>query len=213
VDKMLERMKRITVRGSWAVMEWTRFADDLVVLIDGHPRQCGLRSVVEQRLRRELAKLRLEVNEDKTRRVDLTQGQCFAFLGFLFRRIRSRQGRWMPLRIPQIKKRTALLRKLKLIFRRFVSQPVEWVIAQINPILRGWVNYFAFGHSSRCFAYVRQWVEKKIRRHLARSSKRRGFGWKRWSTQRLYDTLGLFDAYRVSYRSALPKAHPAHEVP
>jgi len=65
----------------------------------------------------------------------------------------------MPLRIPRIKKRTALLRKLKLVFRRFVSQPVEWVIEQINPILRGWVNYFAF---------VRQWVEKKIRRHLAR---------------------------------------------
>ena len=72
----------------------------LVVLIDGHPRQRGLRSAVEQRLRRELAKLRLEVNADKTRRVDLTQGQCFAFLGFLFRRIRSRQGRWMPLRLP-----------------------------------------------------------------------------------------------------------------
>jgi RNA-directed DNA polymerase len=210
---MLERMKQITARESWAVLEWTRFADDLVVLIDGHPRQRGLRSAVEQRLRRELAKLRLEVNEDKTRRVDLTQGQCFAFLGFLFRRIRSRQGRWMPLRLPQIKKRTALLRKLKVIFRRFVSQPVEWVIAQINPILRGWVNYFAFGHSSRCFAYVRQWVEKKIRRHLARSSKRQGFGWKRWSRQWPYDSLGLFDAYGVSYLRRSPKARPAHDVP
>ena len=119
----------------------------------------------------------------------------------------------MPLRIPQIKKRTALLRKLKLIFRRFVSQPVEWVIAQINPILRGWVNYFAIGNSSRCFAYVRQRVEKKIRRHLARSSKRQGFGWKRWSRRWLYDTLGLFDAYRVSYRQASLKARPALEAP
>jgi RNA-directed DNA polymerase len=197
VDKMLERMKRITAHGSWAV------------LIDGHPRQRGLRSVVEQRLRRELAKLRLEVNEDKTRRVDLTQGQCFAFLGFLFRRIRSRQGRWMPLRLPQIKKRTALLRKLKAIFRRFVSQPVEWVIAQINPILRGWVNYFAFGNSSRCFAYVRQWVDKKIRRHLARSSKRQGVGWKRWSRRWLYDMLGLFDAYRVVLSTSVAESAPS----
>jgi RNA-directed DNA polymerase len=64
-------------------------------------------------------------------------------------------------------------------FGCFVSQPVEWVIEQINPILRGWVNYFAIGNSSRCFAYVRRWVEKNIRRHLARSSKRQGFGWKR----------------------------------
>jgi hypothetical protein len=36
--------------------------------------------------------------------------------------------------------------------------------------------------------------------HLARSSKRQGFGWKRWSRRWLYDTHGLFDAYRVSYR-------------
>jgi len=213
VDKMLARMKRITARGTWTALEWTRFADDMVVLVDGHPRQRGLCSAVEQRLRRELAKLRLEVNEDKTRRVDLTQGHCFAFLGFLFRRIRSRQGRWMPLRIPQIKKRTALLRKLKVIFRRFVSQPVEWVISLINPILRGWVNYFAFGNSSKCFAFVRQWVEKKVRRHLARSSKRQGFGWKRWSRRWLYDTFGLFAAYRVSYLPASPKARPVHEVP
>jgi hypothetical protein len=46
-----------------------------------------------------------------------------------------------------------------------------------------------------------------------RRSKRQGFGWKRWSRRWLYDTLGLFDAYRVSYRPASPKARPAHEVP
>ena len=47
----------------------------------------------------------------------------------------------------------------------------------INPILRGWVNYFAVGHSSRCFGFVRDWVEKKIRRHLMRARGRQGFGW------------------------------------
>ena len=46
-----------------------------------------------------------------------------------------------------------------------------------------------------------------------RSSKHQGFGWKRWSRRWLYDTLGLFDAYRGSYRPALPKARPALEVP
>ncbi len=49
--------------------------------------------------------------------------------------------RWMPLCVPQGKKRRALLRKLKETFRRFRSQPVSKVIEQINPILRGWVNY------------------------------------------------------------------------
>jgi RNA-directed DNA polymerase len=39
----------------------------------------------------------------------------------------------------------------------------------------------------------------KIRRHLARACQRRGFGWKRWSREWLYDTLRLFSEYRVSY--------------
>jgi RNA-directed DNA polymerase len=99
--------------------------------------------------------------------------------------------------VPKPKKRTALLRKLKEIFRRYVSPPVGRVIELINPILRGWVHYFAVGHSSQRFSYIKLWVEKKVRRHLMRAREHKGFGWKRWSTQRLYNTLGLFNDYRV----------------
>jgi len=63
------------------------------------------------------------------------------------------------------------------------------------------VRYFAFGNSSRCFSYIRDWVEKKIRSHLARACQRRGFGWKRWSKEWLYETLGLYNEYRVSHSS------------
>jgi hypothetical protein len=83
--------------------------------------------------------------------------------------------------VPKLKKRTALFTKLREIFRRYDSQPVGRVIQLINPILRGWVNYFAVGHSSRCFSLVKDWVEKKVRRHLMSVRKRKGFGWKRWS--------------------------------
>jgi hypothetical protein len=55
---------------------------------------------------------------------------------------------------PKGKQRTALLVKLKEIFRASRSQPVGGVIKKINPILRGWVKYFAIGHSSRCFSYL-----------------------------------------------------------
>ena len=200
VDKMLERAKEVTRQGRWMRVEYARFADDLVVLVDAHPRQAWLRKAVEKRLREELAKLQVEVNEEKSRKVDLQQGESFGFLGFEFRRIRSRRGRWMPLYTPRGKKRTALLRKLKLIFRNYRSQPVRGLIEQINPILRGWVNYFAVGHSSRCFSYIRDWVEKRIRCHLARARQRQGFGWKRWSREWLYGTLGLFHEYRVAYQ-------------
>ena len=77
-------------------------------------------------------------------------------LGLDFRWICSRSGRWMPLRMPPGRKRTALLRRLKGVFRRFCSQPVGRFIDVINPILRGCVHDFAWGHSSRCFSYVRR---------------------------------------------------------
>ncbi len=201
VDKMLERAKEVTRQGQWMKVEYARFADDLVVLVDAHPRQAWLRKAVEKRLREELAKLQVAVNEEKSRKVDLQQGESFGFLGFEFRRIRSRLGRWMPLYMPKGKKRTALLRKLKSVFRSYRSRPVKELIEQINPILRGWVNYFAVGHSSRCFSYIRNWVEKKIRRHLAGARQRQGFGWKRWSREWLYGTLGLFNEYRVVHQT------------
>jgi len=199
VDRMLERAKAVTRHERWTGVEYARFADDLVILVNSHPRQQWLRQAVEKRLREELAKLLVEVNEEKSRKVDLQRGESFGFLGFEFRRVRSRRGRWMPLLLPKSKKRTALLSKLKEIFRNFRSQPVGQVIEKINPILRGWVKYFAIGHSSRCFSYIQNWVEMKIRRHLARACQRRGFGWKRWSREWLYDTLRLFSEYRVSY--------------
>ena len=190
-------------------VEYARFADDLVVLVDAHPRQAWLRKAVEKRLREELAKLQVEVNEEKSRKVNLQQGESFGFLGFEFRRIRSRRGRWMPLYTPRGKKRTALLRKLKLVFRNYRSQPVTELIEQINPILRGWVNYFAVGHSSRCFSLVKDWVEKKVRRHLMRARKRQGFGWKRWSSEWFHVALGLFNGYRVLRAAPLTKAFSA----
>jgi RNA-directed DNA polymerase len=208
VDQMLEQAKAVTRRERWTALEYARFADDLVILVDSHPCQQWLRQAVEKRLREELAKLQVEVNEDKSRTVDLQRGESFGFLGFEFRRVRSRRGRWMPLLLPKGKKRTALLGKLKEIFRASRSQPVGGVIEKINPVLRGWVRYFAIGHSSRCFSFIRYWVEKKIRRHLARARQRQGFGWKRWSREWLYDTLGLFSEYRVSYQPSISAVAP-----
>jgi RNA-directed DNA polymerase len=122
--------------------------------------------------------------------------------------VRSLRGVWRAQYTPQLKKRTALLRKLKKVFRRFQSQPVGRVVEIINPILRGWVNYFAIGHASRCFGYVRDWVEKKIRRHLIHARKLQGFGWTRWSRGWLCDMLGLFGDYRIRQSWSTPKALP-----
>jgi RNA-directed DNA polymerase len=209
VDRMLEKAIETTRNGKYTYVQYARFADDLVILIDSNPRHDWLVKAVGKRLREEVAKLQVEINEEKSRIVDLAKGGSFTFLGFEFRRILSRKGVWRPNYAPKLKKRTALLGKLRDMFRRYASQPVGRVIERINPILRGWVNYFAVGHSSRCFSFVKDWVEKKIRRHLMRARKRPGFGWQRWSRRWLYDELGLYNHYRVRRPESAPKANPA----
>jgi RNA-directed DNA polymerase len=204
VDKMLERAREVTRNGKYTYVEYARFADDLVVLIDAYKRHDWLIGAVTKRLREEFAKLQVEINDGKSRIVDLERGESFGFLGFDFRYLRSLRGVMRPHYTPKLKKRTALLRQLKEVFRRYRSQPIERVISLINPMLRGWVNYFAVGHSSECFSYIKDWVEKKVRRHMAHARKRKGFGWEQWSRPWLYNTLKLFNSYRV--RRDGPKA-------
>ena len=102
---------------------YARFADEMVILIDAHPRNDWLMRAVEKRLREELADLQVEINEAKSRTVDLG-------------RVRASAS----------------------------SDSIFAVCA-----LRGWVNYFAVGHASECFSFIRDWVEKKVRRHMGRA--------------------------------------------
>ena len=208
VDRMLEKAGNITRRGKSTSIQYARFADDLMILIDAERRSDWLLKAADKRLREELAKLRVSINEDKSRMVDLKKGESFTFLGFEYRRILSLQRKWRPHYAPKLKKRTALFEKLREIFRQHVSWPVEKVIEKINPLLRGWVNYFRVGHSSPCFGVVKRWVEKKVRQHLMRARGRKGFGWERWSSEWLYDRLGLFNDYRLR-RWSVAKAAPA----
>src|SRR5512133_2689185 len=64
VDKMLERAKEVTRRGRYTYVEYARYADDLVILVDAYPQHDWLLKAVGRRLREELAKLGVEVNEE-----------------------------------------------------------------------------------------------------------------------------------------------------
>jgi group II intron reverse transcriptase/maturase len=80
VDAMLERAKEVTRDGKWMRVEYARYADDLVILVDGYRRHAWLLKAVDRRLREELAKLDLRLNEAKSRIVDLERGEAFGFL-------------------------------------------------------------------------------------------------------------------------------------
>src|ERR1700691_2279487 len=197
VDRMLEKAGHTTRRGKSTSVQYARFAADMEILIDAERRSDWLVKAIDKRLREEFAKLRVAINEDKSRMVDLKKGESFTFLGFEFRRVLSLQRKWRPQYAPKLEERTALFEKLREVFRKHVSWPVETVIAKINPVLRGWVNYFRVGHSSICFGVVKRWEGEKVRRHLLGARGRPGFGWTRWSSEWLYDRLGLFNNYRL----------------
>ncbi len=167
--------------------------------MDGHPKRQWLVEMAHKRLLEEFGKLGVRVNEQKSRIVDLWKKESFGFVGFDFRLGRSRKGKWIAIRTPKLKSRSKLLQKLKDIFRRYKSQPIGTVIFLINPILRGWVNYFRVGNSAKRFSYIRRWAELKVRRHLQRARQKAGFGWAWWSREFIYKYLKLYNDFRIRY--------------
>ena len=67
----------------------------------------------------------LPITAEERRNPEHPKDQSDRLLGFDFRRMRSRRGAWRAHYTPKLKKRTALLRKLKEVFRRYQSQPVD----------------------------------------------------------------------------------------
>jgi RNA-directed DNA polymerase len=90
VDQMLERAKEATRSGRFTYLEYARYADDIVILVDGYARWAWLRQGVWKRLLETLADLDIQLNMDKSRVLDLAQGDSFRFLGFDFREATSR---------------------------------------------------------------------------------------------------------------------------
>ena len=209
VDRMLERAQETTRDGPYRHVTYARWADDLVILVDQYRRHDWLLTAAARRVREELMKLGIAVNEEKSRLVDMERGEAFTFLGFEFRWVRGRRGVRRPLYTPAHHKCVELRHKLREVFRCRRSHPAKSVICEVNLILAGWLAYFRIGHASREFASIRDWVEKKVRRHLERAGKRPGFGWERWSRPWLYQGLGLYGDYSLRHPAGRPKALPA----
>src|SRR5260370_13546991 len=102
---MLEKGVDTTRRGKSTSVQYARFADDMVILIDAERRSDWLVKAIDRRLREEFAKLRVEINEDKSRMVDLKKGEIFTFLGFEYRRILSFNQKRCALNAPHLENR------------------------------------------------------------------------------------------------------------
>lgn len=153
---MLERARAYTYKKDrYFHVEYARFADDLVVLVDGHHSWHQLPSQVLRRLKQEFEKIEVEMNREKTKVVDLRGGETFSFLGFQLFRKRTRKGKLAPHFSPTTKSRKKLMNTLSQEFKRMKSWPIRIVIETTNPIVRGWVNYFRVGHSSASFGFIK----------------------------------------------------------
>ena len=109
LDKaMEEEMVKRRREGKWERVIYTRYADDMVVLVDGYPQWQPHVAVIRKRLEEELKKVEVEINEEKTRVVDYASGGSFGFLGFDLREGRNRFGKRFVLRTPMRKKQSEL---------------------------------------------------------------------------------------------------------
>jgi len=210
-EVMAEEMEKRRREGKWERVIYTRYADDMVVLIDGHPRWQPPIDEIRKRLEAELKKVEVEINEEKTRVVDFKEGGSFGFLGFDLREARNRLGKRFILRTPKKKKQSELLRRVGRILKFSRHRKLPEVLERIGPVIMGWVNYFRVGNSRRAFDWLRFEMMRKIRRFVMKQKGRPGCGWKRWSNEAIYKKWGLINEYKVQYfyRSSV-KVLPVH---
>jgi RNA-directed DNA polymerase len=145
-----------------------RYADDFVVMCRT-ARDCER---AEERIRAILGRLGLELHPDKTRRVELHDGkQGFDFLGcHLHKRLsgklweQKRQRLYFLQRWPSQRAMQRVRQRVKeLTPRSRCHTDVRDVIADLNPVLRGWGNYFRTGNAARCFNQLDSYVWQRLR--------------------------------------------------
>jgi group II intron reverse transcriptase/maturase len=172
-----------------------RYADDFVVM-------CLRRSQAEEALRRIqeiLTALRLELHPEKTKLVELGVGkEGFDFLGCHFRIVRSHfRGKCYLFRWPSSRAMNAVRQRIRAeTFRRRWAglRDIRDVIAVLNPVLRGWGNYFRTGNASRQFVTLDRYVTSRLVRLIAQREgwKHRPFHHRDWTHTRFVSDFGLY---------------------
>ena len=172
----------------------TRYADDWVVTC--HTRQEAERVLSEATTI--LTSLGVKLNREKTRIVHIRDG--FEFLGYKIKRgvrplklsperIRSRARQGKLYAIPRQKSVENFKEKIRQRTRRKAPVSTQELIAQINPLVRGWGLHYCKSHVRRLFNQLDRWVVRRIWSHRYR--RWRCCGWKTLPQSRLYAEMGL----------------------
>jgi group II intron reverse transcriptase/maturase len=175
-----------------------RYTDDFVVMCKTK------RDVVEAELRVKhvMTRLGLELHPDKTRKADLSWGkEGFDFLGCHLRKRlsgaiweRSRRRLYFLQRWPSDRAMKRIRQRVKeLTPRSRCHADLRAVIAQLNPVLRGWGSYFRTGNADAKFNQLDSYVFRRLRalRVKRAGSKLKAGQAERWTRAYFVDGLGL----------------------
>ena len=163
------------------------YADDLVILC-----RTGKADEALLCMREIMEKLKLQVNEDKTRICALPE-EGFDFLGYWFGRLYSpRTGRSYISSKPSRKSIKRIIGRIHaLTDRSGTGQDTTEVVQRLNRTLRGWANYYQCGSVSKAYRAVDAYTTMRLRGWLRKKHKVRRNGLLSYPPEYLYQTLGL----------------------
>ena len=174
------------------------YADDFVILTRNRAEQAAAT------MRTMMAKLKLRVNEKKTRTRSLPE-ESFTFLGFTFgTRYSWRTGRPYLGPAPATKKIQAICDKISLATRRHTTgRAAAEQVGQLNAMLLGWANYFRIGDVLAAWQTVQQHACRRLRWWLQRKHGNKGRKGSTYPAWYLHERLGLVELERRVRRSPL----------
>jgi len=174
-----------------------RYADDLVILTRYRADKTF------SKLQQLTTKLKLRLNQEKTRIVD-AEKESFDFLGYSFKKALNRgKTKMVTYFWPSQKAEKSIRGKIRKITNPARPIKVEEVIKELDPVIRGWVNYFRIANSSKKFGKIRLYGANKVRKFMVRRKNKSGYGYKEYPDEYLYRGLGLYRDYRLSWTKVL----------